>query len=70
MTSGFKKAIYPGTQVSQVDLEATRQEREELHRRLRLRSHLIEVFTSVPPGDERLIVEGEAEPLNETDSGA
>lgn len=68
MRGGFKQAIHPGTRVSQVDLEATREQREELHRRLRLRSHLMQVFTSVPPDDDRLVVEVEAP--DETDSAA
>ncbi len=46
MQGGFKNLVNPGTHVSESDLEATREEREELHRRLRLRSHLLDALAA------------------------
>lgn len=51
MTGGFRPLVNPSTLVSEVDLNASRAEREELHREIELRAHLRWLLDSTAPGD-------------------
>lgn len=51
MRGGFKPLVHPPTLVSEIDLDATRDERDHLHREIELRAHLAWLLASTSPGD-------------------
>lgn len=56
MRNGFTSLVNVGTPVSEVDLEANRKEREQLHEELRLRAHLLWLLSATAAGDGLLVV--------------
>lgn len=59
MRGGFRSLVNPGTRISQVDLEATRAGRQELHEEVRLRGHVVTLLISTAPGDGEVHLSGE-----------
>lgn len=51
MRGGFKKLVHPGTQISEVDLEATRAERDRVHEEVEMRCYIEWLLASSAPGD-------------------
>jgi hypothetical protein len=51
MRSGLSRLVHPATLVSEIDLDATREQRCRLHEELRLRAHLRWLLDSTTPGD-------------------
>jgi hypothetical protein len=43
--------VHPATLVSEIDLEATRSERHQLHEEIEMRAHLTWLLASTVPGD-------------------
>ena len=64
MRGGFRPLVNNGCQVSEVDLDATRQARQHLADRLRLRRHLALLLT-VGPLDDSLIQVSEVSAADE-----
>lgn len=54
MRTGLSGLVHPATLVSEVDLGATRAERERLREQVRLRAHLVHVLSDAPI-DEDLV---------------
>lgn len=52
MIGGFCPLVNPATRVSEVNLEATRKERQELHREVRIRNYIGWLFANSLPGEE------------------
>jgi hypothetical protein len=48
---GFRPLVNPGTPVSEIDIEGTREYRKEVRRQLVLREHLQDVFARAPVGE-------------------
>ncbi len=51
MRYGFRPLINPGVRVSEVDLDASRAQRERFHQEVRIRQHIIWLFSNSTPGD-------------------
>lgn len=54
MRGGFRQLVHPATVASAMDVEASRQRRQELHEQVRLRAHLL-CLLSEAPVDEELV---------------
>ncbi len=51
MRGGFKQLVHPGTQISEIDVEATRSERNRVHEEVEMRSYIAWLLVSSLPGD-------------------
>jgi len=56
MRTGLSDLVHPATPVSEIDLDATRAERERLHQQVRLRAHLLHVLGDAPIDEDRVRV--------------
>lgn len=66
MTGGFRVLVNPGTRISEVDLEATRADRERLHAEVRARLHIAWLLSvSTPGGDLVRVTPYEVRELDE-----
>lgn len=57
MRGGFRSLVNPATKVSDVDLDATRVEREHLHEDIRMREYIVWLMDSSEPGSGIVRVE-------------
>ena len=69
MRGGFGQLVNPSTRISEVDLEATRADRERLHAEVRSRSHVAWLLSvSVPGSDLVRVTPYEVHELDERDA--
>lgn len=74
MNFGHRPLVSPPSRLGDVDLDATRPARQQLHEQFRLRQHLRQLLVSVSPDDERLrvtsfgVVEGQRDSVLDTEA--
>jgi len=72
MRGGFKRLVNPGTFISEVDLEETREARRKVHEQFRLRQRLGELLEEHPVDDDQVqvtpyeVIEGDTDDTGDT----